>query len=125
MDSPPLSQKPKSALPSHLSNGGSSLHTSIDNKERESLFASITSSTSRRQPIDLESRDSQLSNGTASSPTSLPRAPSLKHDLGSHPRFTEAARDPRDELTASRPASPYTLNPPIDFDGLSWPCQFS
>ncbi|KAI5294853.1 hypothetical protein KEM55_006425, partial [Ascosphaera atra] len=21
-----------------------------------------------------------------------------------------------------RPASPYTLNPPIDFDGLSWPC---
>lgn len=25
--------------------------------------------------------------------------------------------------TASRPASPYTLNPPIDFDGLSWPCK--
>ncbi|KAI9828421.1 MAG: GTP cyclohydrolase I [Thelocarpon impressellum] len=45
----------------------------------------------------------------------------------SHPHLTEAARDPRDEArplasaTASRPASPYTLNPPIDFDGLSWP----
>ncbi|KAI5287052.1 hypothetical protein KEM54_006280, partial [Ascosphaera aggregata] len=24
--------------------------------------------------------------------------------------------------TISRPASPYTLNPPVDFDGLSWPC---
>ena len=23
----------------------------------------------------------------------------------------------------SRPASPYTLNPPIDFDGLSWPSE--
>jgi GTP cyclohydrolase IA len=39
------------------------------------------------------------------------------------------ARDHRDEApptppissTASRPASPYTLSPPIDFDGLSWP----
>jgi len=37
-------------------------------------------------------------------------------------------RDGRDEapptppIGASRPASPYTLNPPIDFDGLSWPC---
>lgn len=47
----------------------------------------------------------------------------------------EAPRDQRDELngsvthppltpptSATRPASPYTLNPPIDFDGLSWPC---
>ncbi|CAD6572590.1 MAG: NADH pyrophosphatase [Alectoria sarmentosa] len=38
-----------------------------------------------------------------------------------------SARDPRDEApslktpTISRPASPYTQNPPIDFDGLSWP----
>ena len=40
-----------------------------------------------------------------------------------------SARDPRDEApsqtipTVSRPASPYTLNPPIDFDGLSWPSE--
>ncbi|KAI9787306.1 MAG: GTP cyclohydrolase 1 [Peltula sp. TS41687] len=38
-----------------------------------------------------------------------------------------APRDPRDEAAApyatpqSGSASPYTLNPPIDFDGLSWP----
>lgn len=42
----------------------------------------------------------------------------------------EAARDDRDEplpltppTSATRPASPYTLNPPIDFDGLSWPSE--
>ena len=40
----------------------------------------------------------------------------------------EHARDPRDEapLTPpstnnSRPASPFTANPTVDFDGLSWP----
>lgn len=40
-------------------------------------------------------------------------------------QITEAARDPRDEAPYRTPksgsASPYTLNPPIDFDGLSWP----
>ncbi|KAI9863576.1 MAG: GTP cyclohydrolase 1 [Trichoglossum hirsutum] len=122
MDSPPLG--PKSALPHHLSNGSSPLHTPIDHKERESLFASVTSSTSRRQPIDLESRDSQISNGTANISAYPTRTQSLGRGLGSHSRLTEAARDPRDEATpptASRPASPYTQNPPIDFDGLSWP----
>lgn len=40
----------------------------------------------------------------------------------------EPARDERDEApmtppsTVSPPASPFTLNPPVDFDGLSWPC---
>ncbi|KAK2869683.1 GTP cyclohydrolase 1 [Arthroderma sp. PD_2] len=43
-----------------------------------------------------------------------------KHSL------SEPPRDPRDQTSPpstaiSRPASPYTLNPPIDFDGLSWP----
>ena len=41
--------------------------------------------------------------------------------------LSEPPRDPRDHTTTpvvSRPASPYTLNPPIDFDGLSWPCEF-
>lgn len=40
-------------------------------------------------------------------------------------------RDPRDKTgpttppsIVSRPSSPYTMVPPIDFDGLSWPCWF-
>ncbi len=54
------------------------------------------------------------------------RAAALRH---SHPHLTEAARDPRDEAphitpTSSRPASPYTQFPPVDFDGLSWPSMF-
>ncbi|KAH0552946.1 GTP cyclohydrolase 1 [Trichoglossum hirsutum] len=117
----------KSALPHHLSNGSSPLHTPTDQKERESLFASITSSTSRRQPIDWESRDSQVSNGTVNNTAYPTRTQPPRHDPSWLPRLTEAARDPRDEAapatppTASRPASPYTQNPPIDFDGLSWP----
>ncbi|KAI9847623.1 MAG: GTP cyclohydrolase 1 [Sclerophora amabilis] len=45
----------------------------------------------------------------------------------SHPHLVEAPRDPRDKApptpggAASRPASPITVNPPIDYDGLSWP----
>ena len=46
------------------------------------------------------------------------------------PTLNDPPRDPRDEagpLTppsiVSRPESPYTLCPPIDFDGLSWPCK--
>lgn len=40
----------------------------------------------------------------------------------------EHARDPRDEApptppssSYSRPASPFTANPTVNFDGLSWP----
>ncbi len=47
------------------------------------------------------------------------------------PSLHDPARDPRDEagaltppVTASRPASPYTLAPAVDFDGLSWPCEY-
>lgn len=39
-------------------------------------------------------------------------------DARDHPNNTP----PTPPSTATRPASPYTLNPPIDFDGLSWPC---
>ncbi|KAK9557809.1 GTP cyclohydrolase 1, variant 2 [Aspergillus fumigatus] len=45
------------------------------------------------------------------------------------PTLSDPPRDPRDEggaltppASSSRPSSPYTANPPIDFDGLSWPC---
>lgn len=48
----------------------------------------------------------------------------------SRPTLNDPPRDPRDEgkpltppSTVSRSESPYTLYPPIDFDGLSWPCK--
>ncbi|KAK9472914.1 uncharacterized protein V1510DRAFT_402927 [Dipodascopsis tothii] len=46
-----------------------------------------------------------------------------RHLAHSHPHLADGApagpSAPGSPL--SRPASPYTLNPPIDFDGLSWP----
>ncbi|KAL8720816.1 MAG: hypothetical protein Q9225_002370 [Loekoesia sp. 1 TL-2023] len=117
MESSPLVPKPRSALPSHLVNGNAhpernSTRTSIAAKERERLTASILSSNKRRDVVDLEHPNGYGGHHPASVPT---RASDLEVE----------ARDPRDEAHASslhsRPASPYTLNPPIDFDGLSWP----
>ena len=112
------SPKPKGVLPSYLTNGSSPLQNTIesrDKKERDALFESIRSSKDRKKlsidlnmPDGLEHRHNHRSD-----------------DLG------EPARDPRDEASprssanTSRPASPYTLNPTIDFDGLSWPSKLS
>ncbi|KAI9827699.1 MAG: GTP cyclohydrolase I [Sarea resinae] len=127
------SSKPKSALPPHLLNGGSPLHVPSDVKERENLYASINSSTTRRRPVDLETHAPVPFRDNNSFFT---KNQQLRHDLGAnphtslsvtHPQIGESARDPRDEAapptppSSTRPASPYTLNPPIDFDGLSWP----
>lgn len=138
MDAAPLDPKPISALPSHLLNedlriqkGRSPLRTSVGAKEREKLTASIISSSGHNPAIDLDTLHEPKVNGYdvtyprkqeqyLEDPPRPPRPPGL--DV--------AARDPRDGPTErtisypSRPASPYTLNPPIDFDGLSWPSKF-
>lgn len=124
---------PKSALPSHLlnfnshtPNGGSPLRTSVGAIERERLTASIHSLNSDRRPIDLA-----LLENPESSPHQ-PYAPDGTQQnaktLVNVSHFGVPARDrdkglgPTAQVT-SRPASPYTLNPPIDFDGLSWPSE--
>ena len=55
--SPPLGPKPRSAVPSHLLNGGSQLHKSAsvrDASERDNLNSSIRSSFSSRKPIEFD-----------------------------------------------------------------------
>ena len=124
MDSPPLGPMPKSPLATRLLNGSSPLHTTVSAQERQKLVASIESSSYERQPVDL-SQDVHL-NG--SNPYHKERVPFTRSSRPS--QLGEAARDPRDGASAStqqltsRPASPYTLNPPVDFDGLSWPSKF-
>ncbi|KAL9030170.1 MAG: hypothetical protein Q9196_001679 [Gyalolechia fulgens] len=117
MESSPLVPRAKSALPSHLVNGNAhsdrnNARTSVPAKEREQLTTSIRSSDKRRNLVDLEKSNGYGDPHPASNPT---RTSDLEVE----------ARDPRDEAHGSsvdsRPASPYTLNPPIDFDGLSWP----
>ena len=122
--------KPRSALPSYLTNGGGSnspLHMSSHAKEREKLFASINASTTTRQAVDLSEQDVAKKVAESSHPT-----PDGHVQDGYNPstsQLTASARDARDEPASftpqviSRPASPYTLNAPIDFDGLSWPSK--
>jgi GTP cyclohydrolase I len=108
MNSPPLPGPKPKALPSYLVNGASPLHGSQRARERENLSSSIRSTYGRKTVVDLSD------------------ATNDRRDA--HVSLSEPAQDGRDELppasppvTVSRPASPYTLNPPIDFDGLSWP----
>lgn len=121
MDSPPLGPKPKSALPSHLTTASSPLSLSQearDKRERDKLYASIESSSTIRHPVDLDAPNGYFGK------KQLSKTPMNGHAY--HPESTvneEHARDPRDEAahSASRPESPFTANPTIDFDGLSWP----
>ncbi|KAI9890336.1 MAG: GTP cyclohydrolase I [Vezdaea aestivalis] len=121
MDLPPYGPKPRPALPSYLTNGTSPLHSSAHAKEREKLFASINSSTSKRTAIDLE----ELDRSTGHSDNPGPRVPHQSSSLSPTDGDTKESRESAGLTTppqsGTRPASPYTLNPPIDFDGLSWP----
>ncbi|EEQ89312.2 hypothetical protein RJZ56_003471 [Blastomyces dermatitidis] len=74
-----------------------------------------------RRPLEISALHiTSSATPTATASTLAPRP--TKRNL------SEPPRDPRDHTgsltppsAVSRPASPYTLNPPIDFDGLSWP----
>ena len=128
---PPLLPKPKAALPSYLTNGNQHpthrssplgvQRTSVNAKEKERLTASIDSSSNRREPIQLN----DLGDTLPGQDKYLPDEQNTHNETPAHLDVT--ARDPRDSAPApptpntSRSASPYTLNPPIDFDGLSWP----
>lgn len=133
MSSPPNSPKPKSAVPLHLINGSSPLHPSSREREWQSLASSIKSSYERKIDHDLSAslNDSSLNNHHRPLVSPQDNAPAT---IGGTPSVSlrEAPRDPRDDaaplmapVSKSRPASPYTLNPPIDFDGLSWPSKRS
>ena len=123
-----LTPTPRSALPPRLLDGSSKLHVSVGAKERERLAASIENSNRARMPIDFGISNGLPADGEASQDVSAPHRVRPQP----HSQLIESPRDPRDDKkvaayqpTSSRPASPYTLNPPIDFDGLSWPSKLS
>ncbi|KIW99227.1 GTP cyclohydrolase I [Cladophialophora bantiana CBS 173.52] len=130
-----LHPKPRSAVPSYLLNGSSPLHrsqtTTTRAQERENLASSIKATYGRRKTIDLTAESATSPQATMQSGTSWLGLDHAHKDTDPKrlPQLHTPARDERDEApptppasTVSRPASPYTLNPPIDFDGLSWPC---
>ncbi|KAJ5461461.1 GTP cyclohydrolase 1 [Penicillium daleae] len=138
--SPPGPAKP-SAIPSHMLNGSSPLQSSTaagsgtrtrDIRERESLNSSIRCSFAPRVPAEFEGLDAKAppaGESTASTAATEAGASQTALSLRGRLLLNEPPRDPRDEggpltppATSSRPESPYTMYPPIDFDGLSWPC---
>lgn len=133
MDHLPPAQKPKSALPSYLipntSSPLSTSHEARDKKEREKLYAAIEqSSTVGRQAVDLDEEPSSYFGNKKSGKQEMN---GLSVNIPKHskePVEEEEARDPRDEVVVpmavvSRPDSPFTQHPTIDFDGLSWPSE--
>ncbi|KAK5120887.1 GTP cyclohydrolase 1 [Meristemomyces frigidus] len=122
------------AIPFHLVNGHSPLHPSFsagrDREERDQAFDSIRSSMGpRKEPIDL---DSLHIDGEPSAPTDASQQKSARQyeEVGDADiediEIRVAARDGRDEAPLTPPAtsrsiSPFTANPTVDFEGLSWP----
>jgi GTP cyclohydrolase I len=130
MNSPPLNPKPKSALPSYLTNNSplAVSQEARDRKERDKLFASIeSSSTTGRLPVDLDAPNSYFPSNKSQNKTEMNGHGGPSHKYAKNEVEEEHARDPRDEpgpshvSLPSRPDSPFTQYPTIDFDGLSWP----
>ncbi|KAG8628297.1 hypothetical protein KVT40_004170 [Elsinoe batatas] len=118
MEDSTTDERPK-AIPHHMKQGKSATpanQVARDTRERESAFAAIRSSMGpRKYPIDLEYGGISPNMGS-------------KEEQRTERVEEEAARDPRDTAapptppaTSSRSISPYTHNPTVDFDGLSWP----
>jgi GTP cyclohydrolase I len=128
MDEPPLIPNPKSALPSRLANGSSPLHISRevrDQNERDNLRASINVSSTRRHVVDLDDPNGYFPKKSSSESQDSRGAKTSRRTIDEG-----HARDPRDEASpptpsTTRPSSPFTQHPTIDFDGLSWPSTAS
>lgn len=139
MDHDDLATVPRpKAIPTHLINGHSPLHPSAsadqDKEERESAFAAIKSSMGpRKVPIDLEDLAlddrSMVVNGEGEQKRSAKQYEEVgDQDIKDLAKLDlqAVARDGRDEAPLTPPAtsrsmSPFTANPTVDFDGLSWP----
>jgi len=126
--------RPK-AIPPHLINGHSPLHPSFaadsDREERASAYAAIQSSMGpHKEPINLESLSLEdppaSSRGEGSQKRSARQYEEVDDEDIKELELKSAARDGRDAAPptppdTSRSMSPFTGNPTIDFDGLSWP----
>ncbi|KAI5780352.1 GTP cyclohydrolase I [Peziza echinospora] len=79
---------------------------------------------SAKSLIPKEEMNNLFSSITNTSHPFSPSLPTPALDTAQQPRFNPAQRQLASHPTSpshSRPESPYTLNPPIDYDGLSWP----
>ncbi len=117
--------KPKSAVPSHMMNGGSPLRLTTearDKKERENLFNAIETSNRGRQPVNFDGPTSYFP--TKASVANMHT--DNRHVMANGQVDAEDSNEGavvQTPLATSRAHSPYTQHPTIDFDGLSWPSK--
>lgn len=131
----PAAPRPK-AIPSHLINGHSPLHPAHsadrDREDRESAYNAIKASMGpHREPIDLEHLHLNDDEQPPRNHAQQLRSPKQQYEEVEDQDIEDvelkvAARDDRDEAPLTPPAtsrsiSPFTQNPTVDFDGLSWP----
>lgn len=126
MESPATSGKPASSLPTYLSEKNQSSNSNRQNKnerERRKLYESISASGARsRVPVDYNLPLAESTGKSLATDDSAPFPMELIEN--------KSPRDPRDSVVplsppaTSRSASPYTQNPTVDFDGLSWPSKY-
>ncbi|KAK5709931.1 GTP cyclohydrolase 1 [Elasticomyces elasticus] len=132
MDSQQPTPRPK-AMPSHLVNGHSPLHPSFaledEQSDRDQTYSSIQNSMgAHREPMSLE----ELSiDENAPPPSASQQRSAIQYEEVADADIEDielkvAARDRRDAApmtpaATSRSQSPFTANPTVDFDGLSWP----
>jgi hypothetical protein len=89
----------------------------LTNGDSQRLVREITQTSKKREAVNLSHLE--------------PKKSSLKQPKRSFKRRKSLAderqaRDPRDEArtpSISRPESPFTQYPAVDFDGLSWPSK--
>lgn len=137
------SNAPKpNAIPSHLINGHSPLHSASsasmadsDREERDSTFASIQKSMGPQKvamSLDELSLDDSAAAGKPPTTNGEQKKSAKQYEeVGDEEievlRAHTAARDLRDEAPPTPAAEPgsqspfITANPTVDFDGLSWP----
>lgn len=111
-----------SAIPAHLAKTKAPSRRNSRDQEREDLRRSIEASYRGRQVIDFDGPDGYFPakqavakvNGSSSQPETQETFNGETDASG----FKESPATP---LKTSRAHSPYTQQPTIDFDGLSWP----
>ncbi|TKA80582.1 GTP cyclohydrolase 1 [Friedmanniomyces simplex] len=132
----PSTPRPK-PIPPYLVNGHSPLHPSFtpesDRADQDHTYSSIQASMGpHREPLDLEqlSINDDAPHPPRVTPTTQQRSARQYEEVADADiediELKVAARDGRDAAPLTPPAtsrsqSPFTANPTVDFDGLSWP----
>jgi GTP cyclohydrolase I len=120
--------KPRSAVPTHMMNGGSPLRLTTearDKKERENLFNAIETSNRGRQVVNFDGPTSYFPAKAFVAAHNRDSAYN-EHEMSNghtEDQVEDEGAVVQTPLATSRAHSPYTQHPTIDFDGLSWPSK--